>query len=233
MYTAATGAGLPNDICDGSAAFFLYLKSEKDQEMDVETVTSVARSSMMAALVMVGLVGCASAPSKNREVSFETTMEIAEAQVSVAGSDVAIKAFEDAAKVDPTRKEPWVRIAQLQFDQGQYARAIVAAEEVLQRDSDDLVADGVLTVAGFRVANHSLERLEGRGALSSETAQKEAKALANMLRSTMGQAILEPEKPKVRARQTRGSTARRATVAPPVAPARRRSGADPFQNIGN
>lgn len=204
--------------------------------MDVESVTSATRNSMLAAFLLVGLVGCASTPSKSRATSFETTMEIAEVQVATAGSDAAIKAFEDAAKLDPTRKEPWVRIAQLQFDQNQYARAIVAAEEVLQRDPDDLVADGVITVAGFRVANQSLERLEGRGALSSETAQKEAKTLAAMLRSTMGQAILEPEKPKPRARPIRTNPPRRSTtttqqVVPP--PARRQGASDPFQNIGN
>ena len=203
--------------------------------MDVESVTSATRNSIVAALLMAGLVGCASTPSKSRTVPFDATMEVAESQVSVAGPDVAIKAFEDAAKVDPTRKEPWVRIAQLQFDQGQYARAIVAAEEVLQRDPEDLIADGVITVAGFRVANQSLERLEGRGALSSETAQKEAKALASMLRTTMGQAILEPEKPKARARQGRVAPSRRSEVRPPVVqpPSRRQGGADPFQNIGN
>ncbi|RBK85079.1 hypothetical protein BRN77_06055, partial [Xanthomonas oryzae pv. oryzae] len=101
-------------------------------------------------------------------------MSRAEAEVTNGGPEQALKTFEDAGRADPTRKEPWVRIAQLQFDRANYARAIVAAQEVLQRDPNDLVADGVLTVAGFRIANQSLQRLQGRGALVSGTARKEA-----------------------------------------------------------
>ncbi|RBD72709.1 hypothetical protein BRM62_06905, partial [Xanthomonas oryzae pv. oryzae] len=101
-------------------------------------------------------------------------MSRAEAEVTNGGPEQALKTFEDASRADPTRKEPWVRIAQLQFDRANYARAIVAAQEVLQRDPNDLVADGVLTVAGFRIANQSLQRLQGRGALASGTARKEA-----------------------------------------------------------
>lgn len=209
--------------------------------MDVKAISAVAYRPMMALVLLSGLAACASAPKKPVAVPFETTMANAEAQVATVGADASIKAFEDAAKSDPTRKEPWVRIAQLQFDQGNYARAIVAAEEVLQRDPDDLVADGVLTVAGFRVANQSLQRLQGRGVLASETARREAQTLADTLRATMGDAVLVAEKPKPRPRTPTRSTGRRAaTAAPASAPAAaperpqtRSDNSDPFQNIGN
>lgn len=207
--------------------------------MDVKVFGAAACRSMLVLGLLSGLVACESTPKKTA-VPFEVSMENAEAQVSTAGADAAISAFEVAAKSDPTRKEPWVRIAQLQFDQNRYARAIVAAEEVLQRDPDDLVADGVLTVAGFRIANESLQRLGGRGALASDTAQREAQTLVTTLRSTMGDAILETGKPKPRATRpaTRSTAASRRAAQPAAtqpAPARpaRESGADPFQNIGN
>ena len=208
--------------------------------MDVKVFGAAACRSVLALALLSGLAACESTPKKTA-IPFDISMANAEAQVSTAGADAAINAFEVAAKADPTRKEPWVRIAQLQFDQNRYARAIVAAEEVLQRDPDDLVADGVLTVAGFRIANESLQRLEGRGALASETAQREAQTLVTTLRTTMGDAILETGKPKARqpARQQTRSTAgsgRRTTAPaatqPPPRPARP-TGADPFQNIGN
>ena len=208
--------------------------------MDVKVFGAATRRSILALALVSGLGACASTPKKAAEVPFDVTLANAEAQVSTAGADAAISAFELAAKADPTRKEPWVRIAQLQFDQNRYARAIVAAEEVLQRDPDDLVADGVLTVAGFRIANESLQRLDGRGALASETAQREAQTLVTTLRSTMGDAILETGKPKPRAtRQATRSTPAGRRATPPAAaqpaPARpaRDNGADPFQNIGN
>ena len=239
MYTAAAGTGFPQDV---SAEMRLPLGTYFDEgiTMDVKVIGAAACRSMLVLGLLSGLAACESTPKK-AVIPFEVSMENAEAQVSTAGADAAISAFEVAAKADPTRKEPWVRIAQLQFDQSRYARAIVAAEEVLQRDPDDLVADGVLTVAGFRIANESLQRLSGRGALASETAQREAQTLVTTLRSTMGDAILETGKPKARppVRQaTRATGAGRRTstatpATPPPARPARAAGADPFQNIGN
>lgn len=204
--------------------------------MKVKVMGKAVYRPLLAMALLSSLAACSSAPKKGAVPPYDATMTTAETQVTTVGSEAAIKSFEDAARADPTRKEPWVRIAQLQFDQGQYARAIVAAEEVLQRDPDDLVADGVITVAGFRIANTSLTRLQGRGALASETARKEAKTLADTLRKTMGDAVLEDPKPKPRApaRRTRRTTAP-AAAAPAAAPAARpasSNGGDPFQNLG-
>ncbi|WP_314402119.1 tetratricopeptide repeat protein [Stenotrophomonas rhizophila] len=204
--------------------------------MKVKVMGKAVYRPLLAMALLSSLAACSSAPKKGAVPPYDATMTTAETQVATVGSEAAIKSFEDAARADPTRKEPWVRIAQLQFDQGQYARAIVAAEEVLQRDPDDLVADGVITVAGFRIANTSLTRLQGRGALASETARKEAKTLADTLRKTMGDAVLEDPKPKPRApaRRTR-RTAAPAAAAPAAAPAARpasSNGGDPFQNLG-
>ncbi len=197
----------------------------------------VAARPLLGALLVTAMVGCASTPkAKAPPPSFDAVMSQAEAQVATAGADAAITAFEDAAKVDPTRKEPWVRIAQLQFDRNNYARAIVAAEEVLQRDPDDLVADGVITVAGFRIANQSLQRLQGRGALASDTARKEAETLAATLRATMGDSILAPEKPKrapVRRSSTPRTPAAPGTQAQPAPKQESKpASSDPFKNLG-
>lgn len=201
---------------------------------------------MIAAATLIVMVGCSSAPEKAPPPSFDTVFSQAEAQVGTGQPDAVIQAFEEAAKVDPTRKEPWVRIAQLQFDRGNYARAIVAAEEALQRDPDDNVADGVTTVAGFRIANQSLQRLQSRGALDTATARTEATALATTLRKTMGDAILAPEpakQPRRRARANRraatatttatdaaSAEAAKAPVRAPSAPPKSSSGL--FDKIG-
>lgn len=191
---------------------------------------------MFVAMLLLGLAACSSTPKKEPPPSFDALMSRAEAQVGVGSPDAAIAAFEEAARADPTRKEPWVRIAQLQFDRANYAHAIVAAEEVLQRDPDDLVADGVMTVAGFRIANQSLQRLQTRGALASETARKEAETLAATLRSTMGDAILAPPAPAKPARKPARAVRRAADAAAPAAPTAPSRPApsadsDPFKNI--
>lgn len=133
--------------------------------------------------LVLGVVGPASAAKPKQ---YEKLFNAAEAHVAAGRIEPALVAFTDAAKADPTRKEPWVRSAQLLFDVGRYGRAIVAAEEVLQRDPQDRVADSVLTIAGMRLAGQSLQRLQASGALSvSDTARKEAEQLASAVRETL------------------------------------------------
>ena len=58
--------------------------------------------------------------------------------LELANEDRAIALYQALAKTDPTREEPWSRIAQIQFTQGHYGQAIVAAQEALQRDQTAL-----------------------------------------------------------------------------------------------
>ncbi|MFT4246601.1 MAG: hypothetical protein QM581_01020 [Pseudomonas sp.] len=199
---------------------------------------TVTARSLLGTLLVMAMVGCASRSEVKAPPppSFDAVLAQAEAKVGPAGSDAAIATFEEAARIDPTRKEPWVRIAQLQFDRSNYARAIVAAEEVLQRDPDDLVADGVITVAGFRIANQSLQRLQSRGVLASDTARKEAETLAATLRTTLGDSILAPEKPKREPPRRPTRPTRPATPATPAQPTPKQeskpASSDPFKNLG-
>nr|WP_187128029.1 tetratricopeptide repeat protein [Xanthomonas massiliensis] len=198
--------------------------------MDVRNGRAAWRP-LFALVALAMLAGCASTPRKAPPPPYDGLMSRAEADLTSGQVTQALETFNDAAKADPTRKEPWVRMAQLQFDRGEYARAIVAAEEVLQRDPDDLVADGVLTVAGFRIAEQSLQRLQGRGALASDTARREAEQLAATLRKTMGDAVIAPPKPAPAKRKA--TPPRRAPTAEdgkPAAPAPASS--DPFKNLG-
>ncbi|MDR1075785.1 MAG: tetratricopeptide repeat protein [Xanthomonadaceae bacterium] len=140
------------------------------------------------------LVGCATT-SDSREVrspAFDRLMAAGDTQLANGAFDAALSTYKEAAQADPTRKEPWVRSAQLYFDSGNYGRAIAAAEEVLQRDPTDAVADSVLTVGGLRIAIKSLNRLQANGTLSSETARLEARQLAAVMRATLDDSVLAP-----------------------------------------
>lgn len=190
------------------------------------------RAWLIAGLLVIGLSACASNP-KQTGSDYAALFDAAEAEVAVGRIESALAGFNDAAKADPTRKEPWVRSAQLQFDAGSYGRAIVAAEEVLQRDPTDKVADSVLTVSGLRIAAESLQRLQGNGALASETARVEAERLAATMRATMGEDILQPDAPKakpVARRRARTAPARRP-AAPAEAPAKPKP-VNPFEILG-
>ena len=199
---------------------------------------------MLAGLALVSMLGaCATAP-KAPMTDYAGLMGQAESAIEAGQVDHALSARADAGRADPTRKEPWVRTAQLQFDRTHYAHAIGAPEEGLQRDPDDLVADGILTVSGFRIATGSLQRLQGRDALPSATARREAEMLAGTLRNPRGAAICA-EEPESAPPPRRRAPARRAQAstpaAAPAAPAAPASGAasgdrpassNPFERIG-
>jgi len=182
------------------------------------------------ALLVLGLAVDASAASRKQKQAarqYEQLMQSAEAEVGAGRLETALVNFNNAAMADPTRKEPWVRSAQLQFDAGNYGRAIVAAEEVLKRDPSDLVADSVLTVSGLRIASESLKRLEGRGAIASESARREAEQLRATMIATMGSAFVtgeQPQPPKAKAKPKSKPKARprtqTASATPAAAPAR-------------
>lgn len=194
---------------------------------------SVAARCLFVAIALVAALGaCSTMPGKRGD--YAALLGQAESDVSAGRIESALVGFDQAAKADPTRKEPWVRSAQLQFDAGNYGRAIVAAEEVLQRDPTDKVADSVLTVAGLRVASESLKRLQGNGALASDTARSEAERLATTMRATMGEGILDSDEdaPKSRPAPRRRSTARRsAPVAAPKVESKP-AAANPFEVLG-
>lgn len=176
--------------------------------------------SIRAAIVLALILGIAAPATAARKrptgPNYEQLMQSAEAEVGAGRLETALANFNSAAMADPTRKEPWVRSAQLQFDAGNYGRAIVAAEEVLKRDPNDLVADSVLTVGGLRVASASLVRLQGRGAIASDTARREAEQLRATMVATMGTEFVTGERaatPKPKARSAAKPRARAPVAA--------------------
>ncbi len=187
---------------------------------------------LVASAIVASLAACATSGATQAPpvVTYDSLMGTAESQLTSANFAGALQSFESAAKSDPTRKEPWVRLAQLHFDTGNYGRAIVASEEVLLRDPTDKVAESVLTLGGFRIATQSLQRLQSSGALTSEAAQREARELAEMMRETMGPEVAGVPEP------TRRAPARRR-AAPTPAPAAEQAPAakpttNPFDRLG-
>ncbi|SDH88293.1 tetratricopeptide repeat protein [Paraburkholderia phenazinium] len=123
--------------------------------------------------------------------AFNKSLADADTVAKSGDQDRAIALYQDLSKTDPTREEPWSRIAQIQFTQGHYGQAIVAAQEALQRDQTDRQAKSVLAVAGLRVATQSLGELRQDASLAGD-AKTDAQALAKELRDTLGEATLFP-----------------------------------------
>ena len=140
------------------------------------------------------LSGCATTGS-NSKMDFSALMEQSNLKVdtllSKGNQEEAIGVLTDVAKKNPARKEPWLRMAKAYFDAENYGQAIVASDEVLQRDSTDRTAKSILAVSGLRVATRSLAELRADIELKGN-ARNDAAALAKALRETLQEDVLVP-----------------------------------------
>ncbi|WP_300730338.1 hypothetical protein [Pseudomonas sp.] len=138
------------------------------------------------------LAGCALQSEKSAVVTFEHMMFKADERIQARNFEAGRKLLSEAAAMEPTRKEPWLRQAELEFEAENYGAAILAAQEVLQRDAVNTRADAILTVSGLRVAVQSLGRLRDEKDVNGPVHQ-EARKLAAKLRETLGAKALLPK----------------------------------------
>lgn len=168
-------------------------------------MNTVPLRATLLALLIPALAGCGSMQSKPKPApapppTYDQLMQQAAASSDAQDTSAAMALYAKAAKSDPTRSEPWYRLAQISFDQKSYGRAIVDAQEVLQRDPSNTNAESILTIAGLRVAVQALGRLHDEVNLQGP-AHAEAEKLAAKMRETLGQDVLVPpatRKPKRR-----------------------------------
>ncbi len=159
-------------------------------------------------------------------------MQQAGQAVTEGNKERARELYRTAAKTYPTNKEPWLKLAEDYFEAANYGQAILAAQEVLQRDPADSLASSVLAVSGLRVSASALNTLrQQRQTLNSGT-RTEAESLAVALRDALGEPVLVPRpaaaqpapavvatKPKPVARPAAAASAPAAAAATPAAPA--------------
>ncbi len=159
------------------------------------------------------LSACASAPKVETAPPpppYEQLLEDGRQAHKSGNAQQAIALWQQAAKQNPSAKEPWLRMAQLHFDAGDYGRAITDAQEAMQRDGNDAVANGLLAVSGLRVSSSALARMQA-DALSGST-RGEAESLAKTLRELLGAPVLVPQ-PATATAPVRAPRASRAAAA--------------------
>lgn len=195
-------------------------------------------AALLAVLLLAGCATTTKKPVAPPPPSFSQLMQQAEARYAAQDVDGAKALFAKAAAADPTRETPWYRLAQINFDQQNYGRAIVDAQEVLQRNASDTNAESILTIAGLRVAVDALGRLHDEVNLQGP-AHAEAAKLAAKMRETLGQDVLVPPAAKpvrraVRRKAVRdeaaGEAAGGASAKKPSATAPASAG-NPFQGL--
>lgn len=194
------------------------------------------------AFVLSALVACSSAPKKDDLVAKLAVQEQVNEHLAAADkahkagqTDQAMEQLDAAIKADPATKLPWLKKAQIHFDARLYGQAITEAQEVLQRDVNDLTAKSILAVSGLRVSADALEQLRKVNEVNGPT-RNEAESVARLIREALGEPILVPapaagaasaaEPIKGRANSGRpaasraaSSTTRAPSVSQPLAPA--------------
>lgn len=149
------------------------------------------------------LTGCAGVPIGEGEPvpAVEALTELmtrAEGFAAVPGGrEQARDAYRQAAKAYPTSKLPWSKLGESYFEAKDYGNAILAAQEVLEREPTDRAALGVLAVSGLRVSSHALFNLRSEGASANGSIRTEAEALAATLRGVLGESVLFPQQAQV------------------------------------
>jgi Tfp pilus assembly protein PilF len=191
-----------------------------------------ARRGMSCAVltaVLFATMGCstapkgkdAAAPSASQEKLAESLAAADKAQ-KTGNTEQALEQLEQAIKADPASKAPWLKKAQIHFDARQYGQAITEAQEVLQRDVNDLTAKSILAVSGLRVSAQALEQLRKANEVNG-SARSEAESVAKIIREALGEPILVPAvggdaAPKSRQRGVAAKPAVSVPSAPSAAP---------------
>jgi predicted Zn-dependent protease len=135
----------------------------------------------------------------------------ADAAAKAGRSDQAYAILTGAAKANPTDKAPWLRMAQMRFEDKNYGEAIVSGLAAIERDPDDMLAYSLVAVSGLRVSSKALGDLTQKNGFSGSV-RTEAQDLANLLHATLKVDKIVPGK-------TIASAPRPSAVKPAPAPA--------------
>ena len=157
-----------------------------------------AVSRMATIVLLAALTACSTAPKRDPEAEKLAVQEKVVENLAAADKahkagqvDQAFEQIDKAIKLDPASKQPWLKRAQIHFDARQYGFAISDAEEVLQRDVNDVTAKSILAVSGLRVSAQALEQLRKVNEVNGST-RSEAESVARIIREALGEPILIP-----------------------------------------
>ena len=201
------------------------------------------RGFLALAFVSLLSVGCATPPPPAPEAptdappppTFESLMGAAE-KARQEGSIVrARESYRATASAFPARNEPWAKLAESYFEANDYGNAILAAQEVLQRDAANPLATSILAVSGLRVSTTALASLRQQESLGADT-RAQAEDVVKSLRETLGETVLVPPpvptpRRRVRRHAPSATPAPAAAAAAPVAPAPVSKPRSPFERL--
>lgn len=148
------------------------------------------------------LAACAAGPETKSVAKVAPSIGAALAEADVALSagqgEKAVQLLQKAGQTYPADKQPWMKLAQYQFDTHAYGPAVVSAQEVLARDQDELQAQSIIAVASLRMSLQALSHLAQKNNLKGDV-RSEARDLAKLLRDRLGEDVVPKPKALPRA----------------------------------
>lgn len=194
----------------------------------MKPATTLPRIACLASALL--LAACATpeqaAPPQPAAPTLAQVMSDADAAARAGQYERAMTLLQRGGTSYPADKAPWLQMAQMKFDRGQYGDAIGHALEALERDPDDKVANSIVAVSGLRLSGKALADLSRQNNLNGSL-RSEAQELAKLLRASIGEDVLLPpaRRPAAGKRAAgAGTPAAKGAAAPG-------SAADPFSGL--
>lgn len=166
--------------------------------------------SVISIAILAGCASTAPAPAP-KPMTMASALADADAAAKAGRSDQAYAILTGAAKAHPTDKAPWLRMAQMRFEDKNYGEAIISGQHAIERDPDDMLAYSLVAVSGLRVSSKALNDLTQKNGFSGSV-RNEAQDLANLLHATLKERIVPPK--------AIASGPRPSAVKAPAAPAK-------------
>lgn len=161
--------------------------------------------------------------------------------------DKARGLYRQAARAYPVAEEPWRKLAESYFNVGDYGNAILASQEVMQRNPKDPTAASVLAISGLRLSTQALgvlrEQADAQRAKAGTAAKPmtksaiivaarlEAETLARNLRDVLGEPVLVPNDPPAAGQPANRPRALGGAARPVTPTAKPAAAANPFDKL--
>jgi tetratricopeptide (TPR) repeat protein len=158
-------------------------------------------------------------PKAPPQASLQELMQRAETSAKEGRREASRLQYRDAAKAYPTNAVPWSKLAEDYFESGDHGNAILAAQEVVQREPQNVVAQSVLAVSGLRVSNTALAALRSQQSGVPSNTREQAVALTRTLREALGEFVLVPRSAAAGSGETAGAAATSSVSSSTAAPA--------------
>ncbi len=137
------------------------------------------------------LAGCAEMEPAAKAPTPMAAIAEADLVFKAGRHEQAFNMLQTTAFAYPLDKAPWIRMAQLRFERGQYGEAINHAAHAIEIDPEDKLAHTILAVSGLRVSSKALTDLTEKHNISGDV-RTEAQELAKLMRATLGEDVLVP-----------------------------------------